>query len=201
MTDLADRLRQGRVVPVVTLESADQAVPIARALLAGGVGAIEITLRTDAAYEGIRAVKAEVPAIALGIGTVVHSNQMDFCIDIRPDFIVTPGTTDTLYKAIEPTGLALVPGVATPSEALAALERGYDLVKFFPAEAAGGTAMLRGMGGPLSQLRFMPTGGITPGNAGDYLALPNVVAVGGSWLTKDAAPAAVEAAAREASAL
>ena len=201
MSDLESRLSKSRVVPVVTVEDADAAVPIARALLAGGIDSIEITLRTDAAYDAIRNVKAEVPEIALGIGTVIHVNQMDFCIDVRPDFIVTPGTTPMLYDAIEPTGLTLFPGVSTPSEAIAAMERGYDLVKFFPAEAAGGVPMLKGIGGPIPQLRFMPTGGISTKNAPDYLSLPNVVCVGGSWVTKDADPKAIEAAAKAASAL
>ena len=201
MTDLLDRLSASRVVPVVTIDDADQAVPIARALLAGGIEAIEITLRTDAAYDAIRNVKAEVPEIALGIGTVIHVNQMEFCIDVRPDFIVTPGTTQELYEEIAPTGLMLIPGIATPTEAIEAMRRGYDVVKFFPAEAAGGVPMLKGIGGPIPNLRFMPTGGINTGNAKSYLDLPNVVCVGGSWVTKDPSPDAVEAAAKSASKL
>ena len=201
MTDLVDRLERSRVVPVVTIDDADQAVPIAHALLSGGIEAIEITLRTDAAYDAIRKVKAEVPEIALGIGTVIHVNQMDFCIEVRPDFIVTPGTTQELYEEIAPTGLTLIPGVATPTEAIEAMRRGFDLVKFFPAEAAGGVPMLKGIGGPIPNLRFMPTGGISTKNAPDYLALPNVVCVGGSWVTRDASPDPVESAARAASKL
>ena len=201
MTDLVDRLERSRVVPVVTIDDADQAVPIAHALLSGGIEAIEITLRTDAAYDAIRKVKAEVPEIALGIGTVIHVNQMDFCIEVRPDFIVTPGTTQELYEEIAPTRLTLIPGVATPTEAIEAMRRGFDLVKFFPAEAAGGVPMLKGIGGPIPNLRFMPTGGISTKNAPDYLALPNVVCVGGSWVTKNASPDAVEAAAKAASGL
>lgn len=181
--DLRTVLSTSRVVPVVTLTDVAHAVPIAHALMAGGIHAIEIVLRSDAAYDGIRAVKAEVPEIALGIGTVIHENQMDFCIEIRPDFIVTPGTTPELYDAIAPTGLTLVPGVATASEAVAALQRGHDLVKLFPAEAVGGVKTLKGIGGPIPQLTFMPTGGITQDNAGGYLALPNVLCVGGSWVT------------------
>ena len=201
MTDLVDRLERSRVVPVVTIDDADQAVPIAHALLSGGIEAIEITLRTDAAYDAIRKVKAEVPEIALGIGTVIHVNQMDFCIEVRPDFIVTPGTTQELYEEIAPTGLTLIPGVATPTDAIEAMRRGFDLVKFFPAEAAGGVPMLKGIGGPIPNLRFMPTGGISTKNAPDYLALPNVVCVGGSWVTRDASPDPVESAARAASKL
>ena len=201
MTDLLDRLSASRVVPVVTIDDAEQAVPIARALLAGGIDSIEITLRTDAAYDAIRKVKAEVPEIVLGIGTVIHVNQMEFCIDVRPDFIVTPGTTQELYEEIAPTGLMLIPGIATPTEAIEAMRRGYDVVKFFPAEAAGGVPMLKGIGGPIPNLRFMPTGGINTGNAKSYLDLPNVVCVGGSWVTKDPSPEAVEAAAKAAAAL
>jgi len=201
MTDLRKILADSKVVPVVTLQEVAHAVPLARALMAGGINAIEITLRSDAAYDGIRAIKADVPEIALGIGTVIHENQMDFCIEVRPNFIVTPGTTPELYDAIAPTGLTLVPGIATASEAVAALQRGHDFVKLFPAEAAGGVALLKGIGGPIPQLTFMPTGGISPTNAPDYLALPNVLCVGGSWVTRGSDMAEITKRAKAATAL
>jgi 2-dehydro-3-deoxyphosphogluconate aldolase/(4S)-4-hydroxy-2-oxoglutarate aldolase len=184
MSDLFSRLAAARVIPVVSLAAVDHAVPIARALLAGGIDAIEIVLRTESAYDGIRAVKAEVPEIALGVGSVFNTNQVKFCKEVGVDFVVTPGTTDTLYKATADAGLTLIPGVATLSEALRALEHGHDKMKFFPAEALGGVKTLKAMSGPMPQLKFMPTGGVNPDNLGDYMALPNVMCCGGSWVTK-----------------
>ena len=155
--DLHHKLHRSRVVPVVTLHSEADAVPIARALIAGGVHAIEITLRTDASYEGIRRVKAEVPEIALGVGTVLHENQVEFCRDVGVDFLVTPGTTDALYRCVEGISadghpLVLIPGIATASEAVRALEAGCQVQKFFPAEANGGAPVLKAIGGPLQDL-------------------------------------------------
>lgn len=198
MTDILQRLRRSRIVPVVTLASEEDAVPVARALLKGGINAMEIVLRTDAAYEAARRVKAEVPEIALGIGSVFHSNQIAFCEEVVPDFVVTPGTTAQLYDAMAETELALVPGVGTMSEAVRALERGFEMVKFFPAEASGGVAALKAMGAPVPDLSFMPTGGVSTANMRTYLALENVPCVGGSWITTDPDPAKVEATARAA---
>ena len=197
-SDLRSRLSACRVVPVVVVEDAATAVPTARALLEGGITAIEIVLRTDAAYDAVKTVRADVPEIALGVGSVFHSNQVEFCAEVGADFIVTPGTTEALYDAVAETDLILVPGTATLSEALRALERGWDLVKFFPAEASGGASALKAIGGPLPDVTFMPTGGITPATAPDYLALPNVLCVGGSWITKSTDPATISKLAKDA---
>lgn len=201
LDDLHPMLEASRVVPVVTVRDADQGVEIARALLRGGIRAIEITLRTDAAYDAIRAVKREVPEIALGVGTVLHRNHVEFCHEERVDFLVTPGTTDALYSAVAEHQLNLFPGVATASEALRALGEGCQLQKFFPAAASGGPAAISGIGGPMPDITFMPTGGIDAQTAPDYLALANVACVGGSWVTKPDDMDRVEELAREASRL
>jgi len=184
MSDLFERLTAARVTPVVTLAEVEHAVPIARALLAGGIDTMEIVLRTEAAYDGVKAVKADVPEIALGVGSVFNTNQMEFCAEVRADFVVTPGTTEILYEAAKDNGMTLVPGVATLSEALRAREHGHDKMKFFPAENNGGAKALKAMAGPVPHLKFMPTGGVNMGNLGEYLALPNVMCAGGSWVTK-----------------
>ena len=194
-------LEASRVVPVVTVDSAESGVAIAQALLRGGITAIEITLRTDAAYDAIRAVGREVPDIALGVGTVLHRNHVEFCREENVDFIVSPGTSDALYAAVEEHGLTMFPGVATASEALKALAHGYQMQKFFPAEAIGGAKALKAIGAPMGDIEFMPTGGISTQNAGDYFALSNVVCVGGSWVTKSGDPDTIEKLAREATQL
>ncbi len=189
------------VIPVVVLDDAAQAVPLTRALAAGGVGIVEITLRTPAALEAVRRIAAEVPETLVGAGTVTTPALAREAADAGARFLVTPGTTDAVLAAAEDTGLPVLPGAATVSEAMRLAERGYAALKFFPAEAAGGVAYLRSIAGPLPSLAFCPTGGITPATAPDYLALPNVGCVGGSWLTPPAALAAgdyvtVESAAR-----
>ncbi|WP_019815244.1 bifunctional 4-hydroxy-2-oxoglutarate aldolase/2-dehydro-3-deoxy-phosphogluconate aldolase [Saccharomonospora saliphila] len=204
--DPRDLLDLSPVMPVVVLDDADSAVPTARALLAGGVRVMEITLRTPAALEAVRRVAAEVPDIVVGAGTVVRPEQADQAARAGASFLVTPGCTDTLLDATTGTGLPLLPGAATVSEAMRLSERGFDTLKFFPAEASGGAAALSALAGPLPGLRFCPTGGIGTGNAASYLALPNVDCVGGSWLTpKDALAdrdyARVETLAKEAAAL
>ena len=171
------------VVPVVVLEDADHAVPLARALLAGGIGVIELTLRTPAALEGVRRIAAEVPGIHLGVGTVVGAADVERAAAAGARFLVSPGTTPALVQAAADAGVPLLPGVSTVSEALLALEMGLRELKFFPAQQAGGAAFLSALRSPLPQLRFCPTGGITPGNARDYLSLSNVGCVGGSWIT------------------
>ncbi|EHK89118.1 bifunctional 4-hydroxy-2-oxoglutarate aldolase/2-dehydro-3-deoxy-phosphogluconate aldolase [Saccharomonospora azurea] len=201
-----DLLALSPVLPVVVLHDADQAVPTARALLAGGVRVIELTLRTDAALDAIRRVASEVPDVVVGAGTVVTPDQARAAKDAGAAFLVTPGTTDTLLSAAVDTGLPVLPGASTVSEAMRLAEHGFDRLKFFPAEASGGAAALSAIGGPLPQLRFCPTGGITPAGAPRYLALPNVACVGGSWLTpKDALAARdyarIETLAKEASTL
>jgi len=171
------------VLPVVVLERREDAVPVARALVAGGLPAIELTLRTPAALDAIRAISAEVPEILVGAGTVVTPGQAKQALDAGAGFLVSPGSTPALLSAMAETGLPFLPGTSTVSEVLAALELGLTELKFFPAEAAGGAAYLRSVAGPVPTARFCPTGGITPASAPDYLALPNVGCVGGSWLT------------------
>ncbi|MGQ4442686.1 bifunctional 4-hydroxy-2-oxoglutarate aldolase/2-dehydro-3-deoxy-phosphogluconate aldolase [Streptomyces violaceoruber] len=194
------------VVPVVVVDDLADAVPLARALVAGGLPAIEVTLRTPVALDAIRAIAGEVPDAVVGAGTVVTAEQVGEVVAAGARFLVSPGWTDTLVEAMRGSGVPFLPGVSTASEVVAMLERGVREMKFFPAEAAGGTAYLKALAAPLPQARFCPTGGITPASAPEYLALPNVGCVGGSWmLPKDAIAgrdwARVEALAREAAAL
>ena len=170
------------VLPVVVLERREDAVPVARALVAGGLPAIELTLRTPAALDAIRAISDEVPEILVGAGTVVTPGQAKEALDAGARFLVSPGSTPSLMAAMSDTGLPFLPGTSTVSEVLAALELGLTELKFFPAEASGGTAYLRALSSPVPAARFCPTGGITPASAPDYLGLPNVGCVGGSWL-------------------
>jgi 2-dehydro-3-deoxyphosphogluconate aldolase/(4S)-4-hydroxy-2-oxoglutarate aldolase len=178
------------VMPVVVVDSAADAVSIARALVAGGLPAVELTLRTTAALDAIRAIVDEVPGILVGAGTIVKPGQAKLAVDAGAQFLVSPGATGSLLHAMQDTGVQFLPGTATVSEALAALEAGITELKFFPAEASGGTAFLEAIASPLPATRFCPTGGITAATAPSYLALPNVGSVGGSWLTPADAVAA-----------
>nr|WP_275937268.1 bifunctional 4-hydroxy-2-oxoglutarate aldolase/2-dehydro-3-deoxy-phosphogluconate aldolase [Streptomyces fulvoviolaceus] len=194
------------VVPVVVLDDAADAVPLARALVAGGLPAIEVTLRTPVALEAIRAIADGVPGAVVGAGTVITPEQVTECVAAGARFLVSPGWTDVLLEAMRASGLPFLPGVSTTSEVVALLERGVREMKFFPAQAAGGTAYLKSLAGPLPQARFCPTGGIGPGNAPEYLALPNVGCVGGTWMLPADAIAArdwgrIEALARAAAGL
>ncbi|MFF8522556.1 bifunctional 4-hydroxy-2-oxoglutarate aldolase/2-dehydro-3-deoxy-phosphogluconate aldolase [Streptomyces werraensis] len=194
------------VVPVVVVEDATDAVPLARALVAGGLPAIEVTLRTPAAPDAVRAIAAEVPGAVVGAGTVLTPEQVTEAVAAGARFLVSPGCTDTLLAAMRAAGVPFLPGVSTASEVMALLERGVREMKFFPARAAGGTAYLKSLAGPLPQARFCPTGGIGPDTAPEYLALPNVGCVGGSWMLPEDAVAArdwdrVERLARQAAAL
>ncbi|MGY5009815.1 bifunctional 4-hydroxy-2-oxoglutarate aldolase/2-dehydro-3-deoxy-phosphogluconate aldolase [Streptomyces sp. 900105755] len=170
------------VVPVVVIEDAAAAVPLARALVKGGLPVIEVTLRTPAALDAIRAVAAAVPEAVIGAGTVLTPEQVTECVAAGARFLVSPGWTDGLLTAMAASGVPYLPGVSTATEVVALLERGVQEMKFFPAQAAGGTAYLRSLAGPLPQARFCPTGGIGPDNAPEYLALPNVGCVGGTWM-------------------
>ena len=170
------------VVPVVVLEDAGDAVPLARALVAGGLPAIEVTLRTAAALDAIRAIAAEVPDAVVGAGTVISTRNVSDTVAAGARFLVSPGWTDTLLDAMKASGVPFLPGVSTTSEVVALLERGVTEMKFFPAEAAGGTAYLKALSAPLPQARFCPTGGISLASAPSYLSLPNVGCVGGSWM-------------------
>ncbi|WP_053851491.1 bifunctional 4-hydroxy-2-oxoglutarate aldolase/2-dehydro-3-deoxy-phosphogluconate aldolase [Streptomyces sp. NRRL B-24085] len=194
------------VVPVVVVQDAPDAVPLARALVAGGLPAIEVTLRTPVALDAIRAIAGEVPDAVVGAGTVITPEQVHDVVAAGARFLVSPGWTDVLLEAMRGSGVPFLPGVSTASEVVALLERGVREMKFFPAEAAGGTAYLKSLAGPLPQARFCPTGGIGPGNAPEYLSLPNVGCVGGTWMLPEDALAArdwarVERLAREASRL
>ena len=171
------------VVPVVVVDDLAHAVPVARALVAGGLPVIELTLRTPVALDAIRAIASEVPEILIGAGTIVTPGQAKEARDAGAQFLVSPGSTPTLLGAMADTGLPFLPGTATVSEVLAVLEAGYTELKFFPAEASGGAAFLKSIAGPVPAARFCPTGGITAATAPSYLALPNVGCVGGSWLT------------------
>lgn len=192
------------VIPVVVLDDPAVAVPLARALVAGGLPAIEVTLRTPTALACIERIAAEVPDAVVGAGTVLVPEQADAAVRAGAAFLVSPGATPRLLGALADSGVPYLPGAATASEVMALAERGIGEVKFFPAEAAGGVPYLKSLAGPLPDVRFCPTGGITAGTAGSYLALPNVACVGGSWLTPADALAAgawdrVEQLAREAS--
>ncbi|MFJ8080834.1 bifunctional 4-hydroxy-2-oxoglutarate aldolase/2-dehydro-3-deoxy-phosphogluconate aldolase [Streptomyces sp. NPDC096205] len=194
------------VVPVVVVEDAADAVPLARALVAGGLPAIEVTLRTAGALDAIRAIADGVPGAVVGAGTVITPAQVAEAVGAGARFLVSPGWTDVLLEAMRASGVPFLPGVSTTSEVVALLERGVQEMKFFPAQAAGGTAYLRSLAGPLPQARFCPTGGIGPALAPEYLALPNVGCVGGSWMLPAEAVAArdwarIERLAREAAGL
>lgn len=206
MTTSSELLDLSPVMPVVVLDEAEVAPDVARALLAGGIRTIELTLRTPAAMEAIEKVASRVPDIVVGAGTVTTPRQAADAADAGAAFLVTPGTTDSLLDAVTATGLPFLPGAATVSEAMQLTERGLDTLKFFPAAASGGPAALKAFAGPLPHLTFCPTGGVSVANAPDYLALSNVGCVGGSWLTPGDAVAArdfarIEALAKECSAL
>ncbi|MFF5184794.1 bifunctional 4-hydroxy-2-oxoglutarate aldolase/2-dehydro-3-deoxy-phosphogluconate aldolase [Streptomyces sp. NPDC000345] len=192
------------VVPVLVVEDAADAVPVARALVAGGLPGIEVTLRTPAALDAIREISRAVPEAVVGAGTVIAPDQVAACAAAGARFLVSPGWTDVLLTAMRASGMPFLPGVSTTSEVVALLERGVREMKFFPAQAAGGTAYLRSLAGPLPQARFCPTGGIGPDSAAEFLALPNVGCVGGSWMVPAEAVAArdwgrIEGLARAAS--
>tara|TARA_B100000787_G_scaffold68552_1_gene50431 strand:- start:14 stop:646 length:633 start_codon:yes stop_codon:yes gene_type:complete len=173
------------VIPVLTIDRIEDAQPLARALVAGGLPALEITLRTDIALEAIAAI-AEVEGAIAGVGTLLTPLQVKTAKEYGATFGVSPGATLSLISATNEFDLPLLPGAATATEAMSLLEQGFTFQKFFPAEAAGGASALGALAGPLPQITFCPTGGITPKNAKDYLALPNTLCVGGSWIAPKA---------------
>jgi len=173
------------VIPVIKVDRAEDAVPLARALARGGLRAIEITLRTPAALDAIRLASAEAPEAIVGAGTILDAAQFKAATEAGARFIVSPGLTPQLIDAAAGSDVPLLPGAVTPGEIMAARESGYKLLKFFPAEQAGGASFLKALSSPLAEVRFCPTGGIGAGNARDYLALPNVICVGGSWVAPD----------------
>ena len=199
-------MQDAPVIPVIVLNDVAHAVPMARALVAGGIRMLEVTLRTPQALEALRAIAAEVPEAVVGAGTVRSAQDARAAAQAGARFAVSPGYTRNLSHACAGEGLCLLPGVATGSEILQAQEDGHSELKFFPAVQAGGAAMLKAWAGPFFDVRFCPTGGVTPANAGEFLSLPNVACVGGSWLVPADALARgdwarIEALAREAAAL
>ncbi|WP_043831727.1 bifunctional 4-hydroxy-2-oxoglutarate aldolase/2-dehydro-3-deoxy-phosphogluconate aldolase [Muricoccus aerilatus] len=195
---IADLLRAARIVPVLTIRDAAQAVPLARALVAGGVRTLEVTLRTEAGAKAAEAIMAEVPDAIVGLGTVLARRDLLLAQRLGVPFAVSPGATPELLDAAAESGIPFVPGIATASELMAAAARGFTTVKLFPAAQIGGIGALKALGAPFPEARFCPTGGIGEDEMRDYLALPNVVAVGGSWLAPPAEIAAGEWGAIEA---
>ena len=178
------------VVPVLTIERAEEAVPLARALLAGGLSAIEVTLRTSAALDAVRAIAAEVPDAVVGVGTVTKPLDIARALDAGAQFLVSPGTPAALAQALADAPVPALPGCSTVTEAMTLAALGFPVLKFFPAEPSGGVAWLKAVAEPLPDIRFCPTGGVNGDNAAAYLALGNVIAVGGSWVAPRAAIAA-----------
>ncbi|GGC32981.1 KHG/KDPG aldolase [Novosphingobium marinum] len=195
-------MRMAPVIPVLVIDDADHALPIARALVAGGLRVLEVTLRTDAALDAIKAMK-EVDGAVVGAGTVLSPDDLDDVIEAGAEFVVSPGLTTNLARAVHDAELPFLPGVATAGDIMRGLDEGLDRFKFFPAEASGGIAALKAIAAPFGKARFCPTGGITQASAPDWLALDAVLCVGGSWIVPKGPPdtAAIEKAARAASGL
>ena len=185
-TRLTELLQLSPIIPVITIDRVEDAVPLARSLVAGGLRLLEITLRTPAALAAAQAIIADVPEAVVGMGTVLSGRDLARASEIGAQYALSPGATPALLEAAAAQDLPFIPGIATSSELMAALAHGFDVVKFFPAVSSGGIATLAAMSGPFPQVKFCPTGGIGEGNMRVWLDQPNVVAVGGSWL----APAA-----------
>ena len=175
-------LSSGPVVPVLIIKELEHAVPLARALVAGGLPVLEITLRTPVAMDAVRAMLAEVPDAIVGVGTITRAEQFAEAEAAGAQFAVSPGLTASLIAASRDSTMPFLPGVFTPGEALSARDEGFSFLKLFPAEQAGGIGMLKALSSPIPELKFCPTGGVSPGTFRDYLALPNVNCVGGSWV-------------------
>ena len=206
MLDPTPLVSRTPVIPVLTIERVADAVPLARALVAGGLPVIEVTLRTKVALEAIRAIAAQVPDCTVGVGTVTRGSDIVSAIAAGAKYLVSPGTPPELAAALADAPVPVLPGCATVSEAMALSGRGFKVLKFFPAEASGGVAWLKSVAAPLPDLKFCPTGGIDSKSIATYLGCPNVLAVGGSWVApKDALRAGdfarITQLAREASAL
>lgn len=206
MDEFRRALAAAPIVPVLTVERVEYAAPLAKALKAGGLGSAEVTLRTKAGLDVITEMKCAEPDMLVGAGTILSEKDVDAALSAGADFLVTPGAGPNLLSALAGHDGVILPGVASVSEAMARHEEGYNVLKFFPAEAAGGANFLKSIGGPLPHLEFMPTGGVKPANAHSYLSLPNVIAAGGTWIASPAEMAAgdwtgIEAKSREAAAL
>lgn len=184
MQTLLERIHSIRIVPVIAIDDAAQAIPLAKALIAGGIPCAEITFRTAAAAESIVAISAEVPAMLVGAGTVLTREQVDRAKDAGAAFAVSPGFNPHIVDYCGQIGLPIIPGCSSPSDMEQAIERGLEVVKFFPAEQAGGLPFLKAVAAPYTGLRFMPTGGIGPQNLAEYLSFSRVIACGGSWMAK-----------------
>ncbi|WP_404360706.1 bifunctional 4-hydroxy-2-oxoglutarate aldolase/2-dehydro-3-deoxy-phosphogluconate aldolase [Methylotuvimicrobium sp. KM1] len=183
-------LNAGPVMPVMVIKNLEDAVPLAKALTEGGIKVLEITLRTPIALDAIRLISEQVKDAIVGVGTVTNPEQLRAAEDAGAVFAISPGLTPTLLKAATNSNIALIPGISTISELMLGMEYGLDHFKFFPAAAAGGVNMLKGIAGPIPSVTFCPTGGISASNYNEYLSLPNVACVGGSWLAPDDAVAA-----------
>ncbi|MDB4261163.1 bifunctional 4-hydroxy-2-oxoglutarate aldolase/2-dehydro-3-deoxy-phosphogluconate aldolase [Porticoccaceae bacterium] len=179
---MRDLLAGNTVIPVIVIDRVEDAVPLAKALIAGGLNVLEVTLRTAAAVEGIRQIVEHVPGAIVGTGTVCSADQVKLSEDLGCQFMVSPGSTDKLLAAAANSSIGLLPGISSASEMMRCMEWGYQDFKFFPAEAAGGAAMIKSLYGPFSEARICPTGGIGLHNVMEYLSLPNVLCVGGSWI-------------------
>jgi 2-dehydro-3-deoxyphosphogluconate aldolase/(4S)-4-hydroxy-2-oxoglutarate aldolase len=204
--NIRDIMAISPVIPVLTILRLEHAVPLAQALVRGGLRVLEVTLRTSCALEAIHAMRSAVPDAIVGAGTLTRARDFTNCAAMGAQFGVTPGLTAELVAASAKSGFPLLPGIMTPAELIAARAAGFDACKLFPAQQAGGVGMLKALGGPFPDHVFCPTGGVTRANAVEYLALPNVLCVGGSWITPAAAMAssdwaAIESLARDAAAL
>ncbi len=182
MTAIKDIMNTSPVIPVMVINKLEHAIPLANALVEGGLKVLEITLRTPVALDAIKLIKEKVPSAIVGAGTIINLSTFDKALEAGAEFIVSPGLTDNLLNIALKSKVPILPGVVTPSEVMKLFEKGITEMKFFPAEAAGGIPMVKSIGGPLPQITFCPTGGVNPNNAAEYLALKNVSCVGGSWM-------------------
>ncbi|MDE6932328.1 MAG: bifunctional 4-hydroxy-2-oxoglutarate aldolase/2-dehydro-3-deoxy-phosphogluconate aldolase [Oscillospiraceae bacterium] len=184
MNELFEKIHATGILPVIALDDAAQAVPLARALAAGGIPAAEVTFRTAAGEEAIRRIAQEVPEVLVGAGTVLTCEQADRAVNAGARFIVSPGTNAKVVYHCQELGVQPIPGVVTPTEIETAMELELDTLKFFPAEPSGGLAMIKALAAPYTQIKFIPTGGISAANVGEYLKYPKILACGGSWMVK-----------------
>ena len=182
---IREKLASIGIIPVIKINDAEKAVPLARALCAGGQPAAEVTFRTPAAAEAIRRIRAEVPAVCVCAGTVLNAETAERAVEAGAEAVISPGTNPAVVKWCLEMGVPVIPGCATPTEVEACMRMGLDFVKLFPAEVVGGVAMLKALSGPYSHMAFMPTGGVSPENAAAYLAQKNVVCCGGSWMVPE----------------
>ena len=184
MNKILEQIKSIGIIPVVVLDDAKDALPLAKALMDGGLACAEVTFRTDAAEESIRLMSKAYPDMLVGAGTVLTTEQVDRAVAAGAKFIVSPGLNPRIVKYCVEKGIVITPGCCTPSEVEQAIENGLEVVKFFPAEQAGGLAMIKAMAAPYVHMKFMPTGGLNPENVKDYLAFDRIIACGGSWMVK-----------------